>query len=93
MTRKPIAELFDLEIGSGLVNQDRLEEKVAAFLEFVDGKFQAFDVKTGNQQRLKFNDAVKVSFNNQYGVKKTAFIKSPRFEQGRYVAQSISIEA
>lgn len=87
--RKPLKVLFAPEISKGEVNLDRLKTKVAAFLELVNQEFKAFDVKTGKNQRLKYDDAVLVSFkknNKKVSVK----IISPRFEKGQYVAASLS---
>lgn len=85
MKRVPIRILLAIEIDQGLVNQDKLEMKVAAFLEMINSKMDAFDPKTGEKVRTKFDDALIVHINKD---KKKVPIKiiSPRLENGRYVA-------
>ena len=84
----PIRILLGKEIKEGLINQDKLERKIAAFLEFVNSEIKAFDAKSGEKRRLSFNDAVTVSF---YKNKKKIpiLIISPRFEKSQYVASCI----
>lgn len=88
LKRIPIVELLAEEIEKGEINKSRLEEKVAAFLEFVNNDFNAFDAKTGQKNRITFNDAVVVSFNKNK-LKIPISILSPRFEKGKYVAKGI----
>ena len=84
----PIKYLLASEINKGLINQERLEEKIAAFLELVNKEIKAFDVKSGEKRRLSFDDAVQVSFNRN-GEKIPILIISPRFINGSYVASNI----
>lgn len=85
---KQIRLFFEKEIFDGLINQEKLEKKIAAFLEFANAQIKAFDIKTGEKKRVAFNDAVIISFTKD-GVKIPVLIKSPRFINGKYVAKSI----
>ena len=83
-----IVDLLKEEIDNGFINKNKLEEKVAAFLEFVNNDFRAFDVKIGEQRRITFEDCVCFSFKKDKN-KVSLKVVSPRLTNGEYVCAGI----
>jgi len=86
--RFQIKTLLRNEIEKGEINEERLLTKVAAFLEMINSKMNAFDSKTGERNRLTFEDAMQCNFKR--GEEKIPLkIISPRFVNGQYVASRV----
>lgn len=85
-----VSDLLADEIENGFVNKNKLEEKIAAFLEFVNLEMKAFDVKNGHEHRIMFEDSLVVSMKKGKETKKIKIV-SPRLTKGEYVCSGILI--
>lgn len=83
-----ISALLAPEISDGLINKLKLFQKIEAFLEMINSEMNAFDPRTGEKVRMKFDDSLIVSFKNKKEKKKIKIV-SPRLKNGKYFCKGI----
>jgi hypothetical protein len=82
---REIKEVLDLEIKAGLINWDKLSEKIHAALNCVDNKFDVIRDTDGKATKMRINDALTFKMKD----KASMMIIKPRFQDGKLICSGI----
>ena len=89
-SRLPLKILLALEMELGYIDGDKLEERVAATLEFTNKELKSFDMKKREEGPTRFADQL-VVWMRRGNLRLPLLIVSPRLENGKYIAQNVII--
>lgn len=87
---KEIRKVLDYEIKSGLIDWNKLSQKIFAALNMVDNKFNCMRDDSKKINEMKFSDAL--SFNVGKGNDKKSYkIIKPRFTKGKLYCSGLLV--